>query len=183
MKKLIFLLGTLSLFLPKNFASDKIDSKIKIVLGSGTEYKMSLKEAERELHKLARNSYTEDAWMYHDGTLTDVGMCATKKLIQFDIERIFSTEYKPEDTIYIFHIHPKKSSKMKINPPTGLDFFLEQDIKRGLNLKEEQVISKVFDGIGRWTYRSNDALMINPEFSHDNEDRYFNLCKSRRCPE
>ncbi len=166
MKKLInklkipLLAGAFVLFsasdLPKNKAED-----IKVLPSSGTVYHLSREEAEKGIRGLAKTAYEEDAWIYHDGVLTDVGYDIKKDSVAIDWGLILLKDFNPNKNLYRYHPHLFNVWGDKVIPPSGSDFFCDRTCKgltKLINLKENQVISKVFDFSGEWAYTSNLTL-------------------------
>ncbi len=160
MKKLInklkipILAGAFVLFsssdLPKNKAKD-----IKVIPGSGTEYLISRRKARKGINRLAKTAYSEDAWIYHDGKLIDVGTEADIDEAELDWDRIKLETSKAKKILYFHHNHPFKAWGEEIEPPSGSDILCDEDLKEIADSNNKQIISEVIDASGRWIYNSN----------------------------
>ena len=140
----------------KNKAED-----IKVLPGSGTEYIISRKKAEKRIRELAKTDYLEDAWIYHDVKLIDVGYNIAKDSVNIDWGLILSMDFNTKKNLYRYHPHLFKVWGDKIIPPSGSDFFSDMTCRKLtelINLKEDQIKSKVFDYSGEWSYTSNLSL-------------------------
>jgi len=173
MKKLLVLLGLAS-SLAINAYSQNNYEKIEVTPESGKVYVMPRQEAEKQMLNLAKTSKVEDAWIYHNGELTDVGIGGTRELILNDSALIHSRNYNPEDTLWHYHIHPQREED-EISPPGELDAFLDRTIRKEVNLKEDQIITSVFDKNYKWTYWTSDIFESNPLYSEGNSFRLNNL--------
>jgi len=137
----------------KNKAKD-----IKVLPSSGTEYRLSRRKAKKRIRELAKTAYEEDAWIYHNGVLTDVGINIAKDNADLDLSEIFSGEFNPKKNFYFSHIHPLKMWGEEIEPVSGPDFFSDELIRNIVDSKVKKIKSEVFDASGEWTYNSNKAL-------------------------
>jgi hypothetical protein len=173
MKKLIslILLGSALSF----NALSQDSNKISITPLSGQVYSISREEAEKEINKLSKKAEKEDAWLYHDEKLIDVGLWGTPFSVRIDSALVCNQNYEEGDSIWFYHNHPNLGEKNKCHPPGGLDIFLDNKIRRDLKSKKINLSSNAFDGIFKWTYSSSDTLENYPLFSEENERRVNNM--------
>ncbi len=163
MKKLInklkipILAGAFVLFSSSDPNKDKAED-IKANFNSGAKYAISKKGAEKRLPELAKTAYEEDAWVYFKEVLMDVGMDVEKDKVKLDLGRFLFEYFNSKDTLYRYHIHPLKAWGEKVEPPSGQDFITDGILRDIIDVEKGQIISKVFDASGEWTYSSNSVI-------------------------
>ncbi len=163
MKKLInklkipILAGAFVLFSSSDPNKNKAED-IKVLPSSGAIYYLSREEAEKGIRGLAKTDSLEDAWIYHDSVLIDVGYNISKDSVLIDWSEIVLNTFYSKDTIYLNHHHPFKSGNQRVSPPSRGDFFCDKFLKNHVLLKDKPIISKAFDYSGEWIYSSNSSL-------------------------
>ena len=140
------------------------NSKIQTKSGAGTEYyNLSRQDVEKSLDELCRNKNTivEDAWMYTNNKLTDIGydedtlsVGITELLVDLAIYNA-----KPKDTIILYHIHPNSFLENRFSSPSITDIINHAAIKPKCTNKGVYLIEKMFDGRGMWEFDADDELI------------------------
>ncbi len=120
---------------------------IQVRHGAGTVYNTSKEAGERALHHLARTAKLEDYWIFSKNQWIDVGTNERPEAVEGDYD-VFKR--CAEGTITEYHIHPIGDGR--IYPPSAKDIIRHGNLKRGLKAIGVDLESRVYDGIGEWTY-------------------------------
>ncbi|MGV8087014.1 MAG: hypothetical protein ACP5N1_05260 [Candidatus Woesearchaeota archaeon] len=145
----------------KNIIEQIDTTKIYVKENAGHKYYMSRLDVEKNLDELSRNAYLEDAWMFHNGILTDIGFAEDTLGVNI-IEFLVSTEIansKINDTIILYHIHPNSYIENRFSPPSELDIINHGTLKPKGYDKNVQLIQRMFDGRGMWEFDINEELV------------------------
>jgi hypothetical protein len=146
-------------YLNKYNIKDKTEQKyssepISVKIGVGTKYSASKQDVEKSLDSLARDNNTilEDAWMFHNNILTDIGIYEKKSNVNLYEVPIYQTIYETPhgDTITLYHIHPNAHNKKTYSPPSITDIINHAILKPKFEDQKITLIEKVFDGKGMW---------------------------------
>ena len=139
------------------------NSKIKVNKGVGSTYYMSRLDVENNLDKLCRdkNNFVEDAWMFHNDTLTDIGLNEDTLSVIICELPLYATIYntRSNDTIILYHIHPNSYAKNAFSPPSATDIINHGLLKPRFSDKKIHLIERVFDGRGMWELDVNDQIV------------------------
>jgi hypothetical protein len=143
---------------------------LRIEPDEGKTYQISQADGERDLDYLAKTSDEEDAWLYLNGTWTDVGVDESSKDARMDLDKILESipQNTPKDSsIVLYHIHPSKVELPdKIYPPSAPDLDaliqVKERIQKDFGL--ENVFGRVFDGFGFWEYRITGRLNAGDKY-------------------
>jgi len=134
----------------ENSVGKKNTSKsIAVKIGVGTKYYTSQLNAEKSLDSLCRdrNTVLEDAWMFHNNILTDIGLYEDKTSVTLYLsvnDSVYS--YAQGDTLTLYHIHPDPYNKKIFSPPSITDIINNAQLKQSIPNKIN-VIEKIFDGM------------------------------------
>lgn len=153
-------------------------AKIYVKKNAGHKYYMSKSDVEKNLDELSRNAYLEDAWIFHNNILTDIGFdedTLSVKIIEFFLSTTIINA-KPNDTITLYHIHPDSYIKNRFSYPSIADIINHGTLKPKMynNIK---LVQKMFDGRGMWEYDVTDKMLeeINKYDNNNTEEDYLLL--------
>jgi hypothetical protein len=135
-----------------------INSEIQVKAGSGTCYEnISRKSVERSLDNICRRADKEDAWLYWNNTLVDMGVLEdslTVVLNELQIAIALEKAHK-NDTITMYHIHPYKYVKYKFSPPSSMDIWSHAIKKAQYNNYKDKnitIIQRMLNGSEMWEF-------------------------------
>jgi hypothetical protein len=152
-----------------NVKASSKNEKIEVKSGYGTTYNISKKNAEKQIRQLAKTSKIEDAWMYYDNMLVDIGSSENDSTVTVNINP--NIKIDSGSTVTFYHIHPN----IEFSPPSILDIINHP--KQYQIFKNNKVVAKVFDEKHEWEYNPSNELLKKLE---DKElyDKYFHLRKT-----
>jgi hypothetical protein len=155
----------------KNIVEKKEESKpISVKTGVGTTYHYSKLDVEKSLDSLCRdrNTVLEDAWMFHNNSLTDIGLYEDKSSITLYWSYDSMDNCKYGDTLIIYHIHPNPYNKPVFSPPSITDIINDAQLRQNFSNNNINIIEKIFDGKGMWELNLSKELTtkINNKQEH-----------------
>jgi hypothetical protein len=146
--------------------------------GAGKAYHITQPEAEKSLDALCRYKTTdkEDAWIYCDNKLIDVGQNEKSNRISLSDELMDTCINKtnPGDTITMYHIHPKAYFGNRFHPACTGDILTHISIKSPEYTKGRTIIAKVFDGRGMWEFDADEQYLIDTTLNWGDIKKQFN---------
>jgi hypothetical protein len=137
-------------------------TKIEICKGEGAVYLLSRRASEKSLDVLCRDNKVklEDAWLHQDSALHDIGYEEERENVKISHNTIaeYTNRAVRGDTLFIYHIHSKKTKGKKFFPPSRADIFMYAYAKDFSQSYSVNLSSRVFDGTGMW------EIDTSPEF-------------------
>ncbi|MGV8172145.1 MAG: hypothetical protein ACP5OA_05640 [Candidatus Woesearchaeota archaeon] len=144
--------------IPEQYPGNIINKEIQVRTGSGTCYEnISRKVVERSLDNLCKKADKEDAWLYWNNTLIDIGIledsltvALNEVLIAITLEKAYKN-----DTITIYHIHPYEYVKNEFSPPSSMDIWNHGAKKQQYTQYKDKnitVIQRMLNGSEMWEF-------------------------------
>jgi len=174
---------TVETIIPEKYPNKVINTEIEVKTGSGTCYEnISRKVVERSLDDLCRKADKEDAWLYWNNTLMDIGVLEdslsvvlNEVLMAITLEKAYKN-----DTISIYHIHPYKYVKNGFSPPSDADIWSHETKKHQYtNFKNKNItiVQKMLNGSEMWEfdieYRINRDIGVDDGVDRKRERRKY----------
>jgi len=144
--------------IPEQYPINIINREIDVRTGSGTFYEnISRSSVEKSLDELCRKADREDAWLYWNNTLMDIGVLEDSlSVVLNEINiMIFLEKAKKHDTITIYHIHPYKYVKNDFSPPSNIDIWSHGAKKHQYTTYKDKnitIIQRMLNGSEMWEF-------------------------------
>lgn len=138
--------------------------------GSGFRVERSQLAGERDLNLLARQRAREDAWLFMNGTWTDVGYDEKQKSVSIDLEAVKAAvkrslrgrsdpALRRNSLMVFYHIHPFTEDPQMADPLSLADIHALAAVKEVCRLTGgAEAIGAMFDGRGKWLFDLTPVL-------------------------